>query len=165
MIMKSIIRILLRIIVLPALFVHELCHLLAALIIGVNPKNIGWSFFILNGPINAMVYLDEDGSAKLKTGFRKFIFDIAPIFAFIYIGYMAIHIEFFMYFLIYELVVFPFSFLSVVDLNNALKYLGKKKEINLFYNKWFEKFDNWLYYEGMTKQEYFKKYGFNEVES
>lgn len=48
--MKKTIRILLRIIITPALFIHELCHVLASLIVGLSPKNFGWSFFILRGP-------------------------------------------------------------------------------------------------------------------
>ncbi len=160
--MKRGVRILLRIIALPAIFVHELCHLLIALIFGVSPGSLGWSFFIFSGQIHAMFYLDEAGCKKIKNGFRKFIFDIAPVFAFIYVGYMATNIDFFKYILIYEFAVFPFSFLSAVDLNNALKYFGVKKEIGFFYNKWFEKFDNWLYYENMNRKDYMKKYKFIE---
>jgi len=64
--MKKTIRILLRIIITPALFIHELCHVLASLIVGLSPKNFGWSFFILRGPINAMVYFDGTLPVKLR---------------------------------------------------------------------------------------------------
>lgn len=93
--MKKTIRIFLRIIITPALFIHELCHVLAALIVGLSPKNFGWSFFILSGPINAMVYFDETAASKIEGSFRRFIIDIAPLFAFGYIGYMATNIDFF----------------------------------------------------------------------
>lgn len=155
--MKKIIRILLRIIVTPALFIHELCHVLASLIVGLSPKNFGWSFFILRGPINAMVYFDETAASKIEGSFRRFIIDIAPLFAFAYIGYMATNIEFFKYFLMYEFLVLPFSFMSAIDFNSALKYLGVKKEVKFFYNTWLIKFDNWLYFEGMTEEEYLEK--------
>jgi len=155
--MKKIIRILLRIIVTPALFIHELCHVLASLIVGLSPKNFGWSFFILRGPINAMVYFDETAASKIEGSFGRFIIDIAPLFAFAYIGYMATNIEFFKYFLMYEFLVLPFSFMSAIDFNSALKYLGVKKEVKFFYNTWLIKFDNWLYFEGMTEEEYLEK--------
>lgn len=155
--MKKTIRILLRVLVTPALFIHELCHVLASLLVGISPKNFGWSFFIFSGPINAMVFFDETAANKIEGTFRRFFIDIAPLFAFVYIGYMATNIDFFKYFLIYEFLVFPFSFMSGIDVNNALRYLGVKKEIKLFYNKWFIKFYNWLYFEGMTEEEYFEK--------
>ena len=63
--MKKTIRILLRIIITPALFIHELCHVLASLIVGLSPKNFGWSFYI-KGPINAMVYFDETAASKIE---------------------------------------------------------------------------------------------------
>lgn len=162
--MKKIIRVLLRILVVPALFIYELCHVLASLIVGLNPKNFGWSFFILRGPISAMVFFNETTANKIEGTFRRFIIDIAPFFAFVYIGCMATNIVFFKYFLIYDFFVFPFSFMSGVGVNNALKYLGAKKEIKLFNEKWFRKFDNWLYFDGMTEEEYFEKKLMEEIE-
>jgi len=57
----------------------------------------------------------------------------------------------------YEFLVLPFSFMSAIDFNSALKYLGVKKEVKFFYNTWLIKFDNWLYFEGMTEEEYLEK--------
>lgn len=47
--------------------------------------------------------------------------------------------------------------MSAIDFNSALKYLSVKKEVKFFYNAWLIKFDNWLYFEGMTEEEYLEK--------
>lgn len=162
--MKKSIRIFLRILVTPALFIHELSHVIACLIVGLSPRSFGWNFYLNQGPIHAEVYFDEEAYKNIEGSFRKFFIDIAPLFPFIYTGFMATNMVLFQYILLYEFIVFPFSFLSVVDINNALRYLGFKKEVSLFYLRWDLKFHNWLYFEGLTSEEYYKKCELDMIE-
>ena len=154
---KLFIKIIRFILILPALFIHELSHLITTLIMLKRPTAFVIRHNRFRHAPSGYVDMSEKDYKSIEKSFRFFFILIAPVLSVLVFLVLAFFHPLFIYISGYQLIFFRVSFLSDADLNKALKILGVKKEVHIPRLKTKTELYNWLYYDGLSFEKYFRQ--------